>query len=66
MVSPFYISELSNDIMALPRSVLLFEESFRSEQTKHLYLYYLRKFLLWAKKDAESFLLLSSAELVIQ
>jgi len=49
--------------MALPRSVLLFHESFRSEQTKHLYLYYLKKFLIWAKKDAESFLLLTSQEL---
>jgi len=49
--------------MPLPRSVLLFHESFRSEQTKHLYLYYLKKFLIWAKKDAESFLLLTSQEL---
>ena len=39
------------DILPLPRSVLLFHEFFRSEKTKSLYLYYLKKFLIWAKKN---------------
>lgn len=48
-----------------PRSLFLFEESFRSEKTKELYVYYLNRFLIWAHKDHESLLVLSSSELDI-
>lgn len=49
--------------MEIPRSLIVFEESCKSEKTKYIYKKNLDRFLEWAHKDYESFLLLPKTEL---
>jgi len=45
------------------RSLILFEESCKSEKTRESYRNNLNKFLKWSQKDYESLLMLSKTEL---
>ena len=51
------------DFTEKPRCLVLFEESCKSKATKKSYLFELKKFLIWAKKDYEAVLFLEKTEL---
>jgi len=50
------------DFTEKPRCLVLFEESCKSKATKKSYLFELKKFLIWAKKDYEAVLFFGKDE----